>query len=417
MALCFFFLTLLSDFFASSIMDISSLIDSPKPKRSQTGDFSPQSMSSSRRQTVSSLLNDEEPLSSRNNSISSAVSSTSGQADSNRSHFNSTMQDERAVPPKRKRYTTVPIYARSWLRARPSGHLGGSSVADARPAPTNRPRPPPASSRVSGLPVSLNGVTPFEDLTRKVTEWLYSHLFQLGEERRYVEVELKLGTLNDKSTEKRLDLPVITETIIRPDFARQRSSFTSSMTDELFSRANTFLDSLVEGPSKAEGVAKTMTKTRDAIFESNQGTGKIRFSYNETGNLIEKISKTRISDMMIYSPGDLLDIRISISLETPISEEEPRQSSLMVRNKNRQSYTQDGLQIDLTAVISNQQTKNHSNRAQTSKELEIEFDSRRLLEYFTSFQDQSDAQAMDKFEELVKLGLDNTRLIARKLSR
>lgn len=367
---------------------------------------------------MSSLLNDEEPMSSRNNSVSSAVSSASGQAEMGDSHSNSTLHGDRPPTPKRKRYTTVPIYARSWLRFRSPSHSGGFTTPDARPAPSHKPhRPPPSSSRVSGLPVSLNGVIPFEDLTRKVTEWLYSHLFQLGDERRYVEVEFKLGTLNDKSTEKRLDLPVITETIIRPDFARQRSSFTASMTDELFSRANTFLDSLVEGPSKVDGVAKTMTKTRDAIFESNQGTGRVRFSYNETGNLVEKISKTRISDMMIFSPGDLLDIRISISLETPISEEEPKQNPLMVRNKNRQSYRQDGLQIDLTAVIANQQTKNHSNRPQTSKELEIEFDSSRLLEYFTSFQEQTDSQAMDKFEELVKLGLDNTRLIARKLSR
>lgn len=377
-------------------MDISSLIDWPS-KTAAAGTTSSEASSaasspviSNRRQTVSSLLNeDPEPSPSR------PVAKT-----------------------KPKKYDQPPIWARRWNRmAKGPTNININSNSNNGIVSTS-PTVSPAVS-VSGLPPSITGITPYEDLTRKITEWVYSHLSQLSDDdRKSVEIELKFGLLVDRNTEKRLDLPVVTETMVRPDFARSNTFFKASMSDEQFGRINTFLDDLVNPQKKSNALApqlnRTNTKTKDVIYEG-RGAEKIRLTFDEHEQLVAKITKRRVNDIVIYSPGDLVDIRVSISVE----KDHPGQISQQqrpskVRNKNRLSYVTRGVQIDLTSVISP-----GSGRQATvaSKELELELDSGALISYYDSFQAKTDSRAMDKFEELIRYGLDDARLLARLISR
>jgi polynucleotide 5'-triphosphatase len=272
-----------------------------------------------------------------------------------------------------------------------------------------------SNGSLSGLAPSVTGIIPHEDLTRKITEWVYSHITQLTpEDRDGVEIELKFGTLNDRSTDKRMDLPVVTETVIRPDYARANTFFKATMTDEQFGRINTFLDDLSNPQKKSNSLAppvsRTDVKTRDVIYDKG-GADKVRLTFDEHEQLIAKITKRRVNDLVIYSPGDLLDIRLSISVEKDYPNQVDRQQKpSTIRNKNRLSYSAKGIQIDLTSVIS-------GGRQQTSKELELELDVTSLMSYYDSFQTKSDPKAMDKFEELIRYAVDNTRILARVISR
>ncbi|ANB15799.1 Cet1p [Sugiyamaella lignohabitans] len=329
---------------------------------------------------------------------------------------------------KPKRYSTPPIWAQKYRAANVHTHKGQSHMSNGNGAADSRSHSIVGSESgmisVSGLPMSMTGQLPFEDLTRKITEWVYSHLLQLGDDRKYVEVEFKLGTVHDKSTERRLELPIVTETLLRSDYAKAHTFFKAEMSDEQFNRANQLLDKLSgvissfdDRPSRRRNMTSLSklpdSKTRDVIYSSKSKAEKTRITYDQADNIIASISKRRISDLVIYSPGDLLDFRVSISVETPFEELNSlqRQRPDTIRNKNRQSFSQEGVQVDLTSVI-------YHNKAQnSSKELELELESDKLLLFFNSFQDKSDPKAMDKFEELIRLGVDNTRIVARRLSR
>ena len=54
-------------------------------------------------------------------------------------------------------------------------------------------------TRLSTCLQVLRGILPFNDLTRKITTWLYVTLVNLEEDKKHVEVEIKLGKIYDKA--------------------------------------------------------------------------------------------------------------------------------------------------------------------------------------------------------------------------
>jgi hypothetical protein len=208
-------------------MDIKSLID--RPNNSVDGN-SPSATSSpiERRHTLSSLLNedDEDPIDhqSRKNSIILSTLNSKPLAAAPKS----------TAVRKPKRYDIPPIWATSWKKAYAKNNTSKVNGSLGRRAPAT----------LSGLPTSITNVTPYEDLTRKITEWLFSNILELGDEKQYIEVEFKFGKICTKSNDQRLTLPVITETVLRPDYTRAETFFQAALSDEQFGRANTFLDEL-----------------------------------------------------------------------------------------------------------------------------------------------------------------------------
>lgn len=116
---------------------------------------------------------------------------------------------------------------------------------------------------------------------------------------------------------------------------------------------------------------------------------------------IASIVKVTLSNLHIYSPRDLFDLRISLNVEVPLDRDlvEPSnpQKQQPDRHKDRMSYTHQAYQIDLTMV----------NRA--TCELEIEVDSTTL----TREMDLVVAGQKNNFVKIVEGLLDNATLLMR----
>lgn len=326
---------------------------------------------------------------------------------------------------KPKRYDTIPIWAQTWSASQTmpnsvSNHNEHSSrisefklmsKEDIQPSSLGHIGPGGYPSLL-GLPSSLTGVIPADDVTTKVCSWLYSHLFQLEDQRKFIELEFKMGQIIDRNSNQRASLPCITETVVSPEYARERLTFEASIESSQFSR----VEYLISGLSKRQGAAP-LTKLPDIrqkdVIYAQQGSGaNIRLSYDENNNLVDRLIKKRIANLLIFCPGDLTDWRVSLSTEVQFSgstEELTRPNK--IRNKNRQSWQTNGLQVDLTGVIS------EGGDQSKSKEVELEMDKDLIIQCFDNFQSKKDGEAMDKFQELIRFGVDSCRTISRFISR
>lgn len=319
---------------------------------------------------------------------------------------------------KPKRYETPPIWAQSYrmlnkmpriLTRNPNYRNGNQGQISHIPKTSQ-------IASTSGLPVSLTDVLPFEELTRKVTEWLFATLHQLGEDRKYAEVEIKLGRIIQKENDLRLSMPVITETVVRPDYARNLTYFVSSISDRQFDGAAHFLDSLAKGskanPGKPTDIrADPPSHTKDVIYNILDNVDNVRVTLSEEDEILERIIKRRVDNLDVYSPGDLLDFRVTVSLEIPQSEAEYNMLKLSKngqRVKNRLSFRHRAFQADLTLVTKEKNV--------ASRELELEMNQELLLKYYHGLE-RGDKDASIEFEELVRFLIDNARLLLRKVSR
>ncbi|KAH9908843.1 CYTH-like domain-containing protein [Xylariomycetidae sp. FL2044] len=253
------------------------------------------------------------------------------------------------------------------------------------------------------------------------------------------EIEAKLGTIIDKDTNDRIHFPIRAGECILADDARV--AFRSSMTEKQHRHFNDYLNEQVKAshpnnPSAASRVPILYVHRReiDRFFELPQQMRqrlptcvagrlppgsplKARVTYDQkTGNVLAKIVKARVADLHIHMPHMPLDCRISINLEWdwdgPVEEihdnQMPNRDRQPARNKDRLSYTHGVYQVDLTQVTQSQspaqggQTKDH--------ELEIELDSKSLLEHGRLLMTQEPSRYADLVDGL----LDNVRMLARQ---
>lgn len=167
---------------------------------------------------------------------------------------------------KRRRYPEPPIWARSAIgRVKHSGALltakrqvnGKQAVKVPHPSATGPNAIPnghgqaastvvPSSQPVVAQPEykgngplgpwepSINGIKPYEEVSRLVADWLFFHVVQrpdameLSSRGVEVEIEAKLGQLINKDTNERFRLPVQSECLLADN---GRVSFKSSMTE------------------------------------------------------------------------------------------------------------------------------------------------------------------------------------------
>ncbi|CAN6661101.1 hypothetical protein TRVA0_033S00364 [Trichomonascus vanleenenianus] len=418
-------------------MDIRNLIDKPGDRQQTSSSTSSPTLESTplppRRQTVSSLLNEDEDGSPQTRR-SSYASSTNG--NDRRQSIQSLLSDTTPTHPeppyaqqrsestpsrprrKPKRYDRPPIWAQNWTGARedsrpatgvvPSPSPGGPRGRGSSQPQVLAPRPIEGTNSL-GFQSTISGVLPHEDLTRKVVEWVFSNISLLGEDKSYIELEIKLGAICAKSNEKRIQLPVLTECVLDPRFTRAETFFEAQLSDAQFSLVNQFLDGLCDDKKV---LTRQSIRTKDHIYSHPNKPDKLRVTYDERDTPIERMVKRRVADMMVFSPGDLLDLRISLNVELPASRTDisDQGKPAKIRSKNRLSYAAQGMQFDLTSVISD-------NAARSSKELEIEVNKSLILELIDNFERNKDVREMEKFEDLIRIAIDNARVLNRKLSR
>jgi polynucleotide 5'-triphosphatase len=346
-------------------------------------------------------------------------------------------------PPKKRKYSTLP----PWARRERDGHFFERTAREPHApalalalAPahvptqvTAAPGPSPQPHASSVLEPSLDNFEPYNDLTRQVGDWLWKFVVlapDYGPDTQ-VEVEAKIGSLVDpSSTHQRVSLPVQSEALLVPGQGPGRPRFESLMSMVQHKRLNEYLNRTVRMAKEPgrQPVEYRHTRETDTFYDippsflaglnpevlkvqqQTRRGPRVRLTTDiKTREITATIIKFRVADLEIYCPNDDFDCRISISLETryphPIDGlvEHLDRGVSTARMKDRLSYRHQGFQVDLTQVtpMANQADKVH--------ELELELDTQRLLQEGRKVQTQQESE----YEKLVGTFLNNIRVINR----
>ncbi|KAI1499009.1 mRNA triphosphatase CET1 [Biscogniauxia marginata] len=294
---------------------------------------------------------------------------------------------------------------------------------------------------------SIENAKPLDVASRSVADFLVlnvlnnPHIGEIQARGVQFEIEAKLGTIIDKNTNDRIYLPVRAGECILGDGARV--AFRSSMTENQHRVFNDYLNDQVKAsyhrnPNAASRVPVHYVHRREidrfyelptqmrqrlptcvsSLLQPNLPV-KARVSYDQkTKGVLAKIVKARVADFHMHLPHMLLDCRISINLEWDwdgeVEEIErnqiPNKDRMPDRIKDRLSYKHGFYQIDLTQVTQGSQGPQPHGGAAKEHELEIELDSRAVLEHGRLLM----AGEPNKYTDLVDALVDNIRVLARR---
>ncbi|KAK9376534.1 CYTH-like domain-containing protein [Lipomyces chichibuensis] len=333
---------------------------------------------------------------------------------------------------KPRRYVSPPIYARKWTADwRSLYNVTGNGVNNGKQSGTGRssksPSPESAAhvfKREDGVHDDLGSSTkrerlatftnvePYEDLTRRVSSWIYANVVDMAPDvQNQIEIEAKIGTIMSKQTQQRLSLPVDTETLLNTDMLAGTIEFESDVGGLQHQAYNVFLNTCLQKSEQWKTpIRYSHTKQRDIFYGmapqpgSNRRGERLRVSIDlKSEKVIQKIVKTRVRDLMIYFPGSKYDVRISLNIERPESMVPSPQDKLNnERVKDRVSYIHQNSQIDLTQVTAPDR-KTH--------ELEVELGMKDTLQHISRIKS---GMQDDNYEEGIRRFLDNVRILVRR---
>ncbi|CAG8544207.1 7444_t:CDS:2, partial [Dentiscutata erythropus] len=256
------------------------------------------------------------------------------------------------------------------------------------------------------LEPSIFGFQPTSDITKVVGDFLYNHI---GKEN--VEIEAKLGILVNKNMQTRVNLPVISETVISP-YDDGWFTFQSNMTTAQHRNFNNLLNERViqtKPPYKGGSVEYKHLYETDRFY-SGTGAGKVRVTIDQkTNKIIEGgiVKKTNVAHLNIYSPNTHLDYRISVNIEKPM--DMPNGQLVHERNKDRLSYIHQLFKIDLT------QKQKLPDGTQPppdlTHELEVEFLNPRVLHEEKL---KIEKQQSSRYLDIIEVFLNNIRVLAKR---
>eukprot|EP00177_Eucheuma_denticulatum_P002022 GFKZ01003617.1.p1 GENE.GFKZ01003617.1~~GFKZ01003617.1.p1 ORF type:complete len:416 (-),score=55.67 GFKZ01003617.1:1808-2899(-) len=221
-------------------------------------------------------------------------------------------------------------------------------------------------------PVTIMGVAPLvDDRIRYVVEFMLSYVNSPN-----VEVEAKLGVLNERAQEVRaVDVvPVLCETPIRPE-SNKDTRFQSDVGGDMFHFLNTRLNQRFEETTNQEHGRIQYRRTRELDI---MWPGKIRETKvlrvakdgTQTYETIRVQSKRRLGDLNVLCPGKIADVRYSASAEEDCTVP-PNAVPELKRLKDRISYQYEHLSVDITHV-STERPSNPEQPPQATYEVEVE---------------------------------------------
>ncbi|KAF2088799.1 mRNA triphosphatase CET1, partial [Saccharata proteae CBS 121410] len=276
---------------------------------------------------------------------------------------------------------------------------------------------------------NFQNLEPWDDVTRQVCDFLWNHIIsredlQLARSTVKVEVEGKLGTLVDKDTNQRLELPVASQCVLTKPV--EKLAFKSFMNENQHKHLNKCLNEEVaksiHDPRRAKIQYEHLRETdsfhklsRESIgllppvaisYLSGQNRNpRVRISQDsKTKQIKARIIKARVADLDIYSPREAFDCRISINVEIECPEDVGMERSEDgPRVKDRMSYKHQNCQIDLTQV-----SQADPNSAKTH-ELEVELGTDALIDQGNLAKQNVD----NAYEDLVKQFVSNIRVLSR----
>lgn len=370
------------------------------------------------------------------------------------------------LKPKKQRPTEVPMWAKRWtkewqnqfggrngyiVKAHPDSpsHATPPRAPPLGPPPTNMPQkssPAPAAQQIPVRPSTAvsdrppgrvehtyTNIRQLDELTRRVMDFLFYTVIDNGLIESMgpgmeIEVEAKLGTIVNKNTEDRIDIPVANECVLMD--GRLPIAFRSSMTEKQHQHMNEHLNKAVQASLGTKGRAKMKyvhTRETDTFYQcpeqfiremppkilervrEERKPPRVRLSKDQkTGRLLASIVKVRLADLHVFNPRMEHDWRVSISCEMhypgDVSSLQPAQDSGRAkhgRDKDRLSYEHQDIKIDLTQVT-----------MEGSKEHELEFELPFLI-----LRDEASKMrkgAPSTFRELIENFVDDIRIATRE---
>ncbi|KAH7885244.1 CYTH-like domain-containing protein [Phlebopus sp. FC_14] len=302
------------------------------------------------------------------------------------------------------------------------------SESETKPTP-----PPPKRLRHSSSPSTMNnpsslpplsvsilGVEPLDEFIREIADFVHHMIMtrpNFGPDAR-VEVEAKIGILRDRSSGKRLLLPVLVETILTPNEIDLR--FESNMSAMQHKHFNTLLNDLKRTSSEqshsASPLEYTHVKVVDSFYppDNPRDRERIRVTREEkTGNVLESMKKVRLGDLDVYCPKRAADWRVSVNVEIPVPH--PVGTPMHTRRKDRICYSHEEFNIDLTQVISNLAPNSPPD---TLHELEVEIARPALLLSLASKRGDPNVSEYERnaFDELMRSFVNNARILVKNAS-
>ncbi|KAL9127652.1 MAG: hypothetical protein Q9217_003520 [Psora testacea] len=387
----------------------------------------------------------------------------------------STLQQKKKKPPR----IPTPIFAQSVRNTDPSrtsshdtSQSGRRDTADkvrqqhpnsqclAKGVPIPAPQPSMDKGPLGHWEPTILNIIPTDEVVKVVSDFLFTQVLvndgidvapagSSAGRGAVLEIEAKIGRIIDKNTMDRLQLPVMTETVLNRDHPNIRTHFESSMTEAQHRVLNGFLNKALIATQAAKPTPHNPnptpndrvrmdykhTKETDTFYDLSQsgllalpqsitsitnhsrsgGKTKVRITHDQkTGKELAKIVKARIADVDIYSPQNQADWRISVNVEMDFEgdmrhlvETEKRDGKRADRNKDRMSYRHQAYQIDLTQVTAAEATP----LTHKEHELEIEVSSEEVRRQATLLQ----RGEVNQFADLITGFVDNVRTLARQV--
>lgn len=213
------------------------------------------------------------------------------------------------------------------------------------------------------------------ELTANIAIWIFKQLNKLGETRRYVEIEMRLGKIIHASHTQKSKASYISDAILEPTYA-QHTTFKIGSSSQEMSKALRNAEKLVSESNIPPRIVKT--DSVDKLYKIEGIAGDVRVSFKKDGEVSKPIVKKKLESLIISLPGLDNDFKIAIAVELPVDDGDLIKANFdlasavprFTRHKRRTEYIFDDQQICLTSV-------------EMKNEIEVELNSTMLLQKYS----------------------------------
>lgn len=334
-----------------------------------------------------------------------------------------------------RRYETPPIWAQEWqprlryddVPRQPTGTAPGLILLEKKVFDYTK-------THLVDLECLISGVIPAPSVLRTIAEWIFANFRDISEQnRQYVELELKFGTIIDKRTGIRLNIDVTTECIYTNHLGIH---FEMEVEEKAYKEVALYLTELemthqeLRDRRLRRKFNHLETDYTDLFFQIERAKEhpklvRVLADNTLTPRRYTGIEKQRILDLYIYNPACMYDLRLLLLLEFPVPDAniEPiikNNTPVLVREKKRLSWTHAAtvLRFDLTRVQIPKQLKAPLGRRVVDHdvhfEIEQEIDTNEVFMAMDKFNLGDDAY---RFEELVEIFLNNARVVNNRVTK
>ncbi|CAB4255370.1 similar to Saccharomyces cerevisiae YPL228W CET1 Beta (RNA 5'- triphosphatase) subunit of the mRNA capping enzyme [Maudiozyma barnettii] len=265
---------------------------------------------------------------------------------------------------------------------------------------------------------SFLNIIPDDDLTKSVQDWVYATVYSIEPElRHFIELEMKFGLIVEAKSPERVSPPIASQAV----YTDLDAHLTPNVDEVLFKELNKYIRGVSEMNENSGKFSIIESQTKDSVYRVGLSTQRPRFLRMsrdiQTGRVGQFIEKRHISQILLLSPKDSYDVKISLNLELPVPENEPpekyqNQTPVSERSKDRVSYIHNDscTRVDVTTVQNhNQGVKGR--HTETTYEIELEINTPALLNAFDKINDDS-----KEYAAVIRTFLNNGTIIRRKLT-